>query len=55
MIPLARLGDVDVGLTAGGVAIKTETGVGGDARLIAGVELRQNEKPRWGIKIDWRF
>ena len=56
MIPLAKLGDVDVGLTAaGGVAVKTETSTGNNARLTAGVEIRKNERPRWGIKIDWRF
>lgn len=45
-----------MGVTAaGGVAVRTETEIGDDAKLTAGVEIRKNEKPRWGIKIDWRF
>lgn len=56
MIPLAKAGDVEAGLTAaGGVAIKTEKGVGENAKVKAGVEIRKDEKPRWGIKVNWRF
>lgn len=40
--------------TAGGIAIKTETGIGENAKLTAGAEIK-DEKTRWGIKIDWRF
>jgi len=44
-----------VGLTASGVAVKTEAKLGDSAKLTAGIEIRKNDKPRWGIKIDWRF
>jgi len=34
-----------VGLTAGGVAVKTKTKIGDNAELNAGIEIRKNVNP----------
>lgn len=57
IIPLLSisLGDVKVGpTTGGGFALNVST-TGETSGLRAGVELRPNEPPRWGVLWEWRF